>query len=71
MFGLIIFIFVLSFVVRLFTRPFYGYYRPWIYPYSGFGLWGMGMGRPYGPMYFGHHHHHHMGYGPMGCWRRW
>ena len=40
MFGLLLFIFVLSFVVRLFTRPFYGYYRPWIYPFGGWGLWG-------------------------------
>ena len=36
MFGLILFIFVLSFVVRLFTRPFCGYYRPW-----GYGGWGL------------------------------
>ena len=71
MFGFIIFIIVLSFVVRLFTRPFYGYYRPRMYPYSGFGLWG--MGHPYGPMCHGHHHHHHhhMGHGPMGHGRMW
>ena len=70
MFGFIIVIIVLSFVVRLFTRPFFGYYRPQMYPYSGFGLWG--MGHPYGPMCHGHHHHHHhMGHGPMGHRRMW
>lgn len=41
MFGLILFIIVLSFIVRLFSRPFYGYYRPWGYPFGGFGGWGM------------------------------
>ena len=55
MFGFIIFILVVSFLGRLFTRPFYGYYRPWMYPFGGFGGWGMG------PMYHRgcHHHHHH------------
>ena len=63
MFGFILFIVVLSSVVRLFTRPFYGYYRPRIFPFGGFGGWGMGY--PFGPMWHGHHHHHrhhHMGY---------
>ena len=41
MFGFILFIIVLSSVMRLFTRPFYGYYRPWIYPFGGFGGWGL------------------------------
>ena len=69
MFGLILFIFVLSFVVRLFSRPFYGYYRPRIYPFGGFGGWGWGMGHPHW-----HHHPHHMGHGHchhMGHGRRW
>ena len=69
MFGLILFIFVLSSLVRMFSRPFHGYYRPRIYPFGGFGGWGMGMRRHYGPMWYGspyhhHHHHHHMGHGP-------
>ena len=66
MFGLILFILVLSFVGRLFSRPFYGYYRPRIYPFGGFGGWGMGHRRPM--MHHMHHRgpHHHMGYG-----RRW
>ena len=66
MFGLILFIFVLSFVVRLFSRPFFGYYRPRIYPFGGFGGGGWGMG--YHPMPHMHHGgpHHHMGHG-----RRW
>ena len=69
MFGFIILLVVLSSIGRLFTRPFYGYYRPRIYPYGGFGGWGMG----YGPMFHGHHHHH-MGHGHchhMGHGRRW
>ena len=67
MFGFIILLVVLSSIGRLIFRPFYGYYRPRIYPYGGFGGWGMGMGHPYGPMCHGHHHmHHHMGHG-----RRW
>ena len=41
MFGFIILLLVLSFVGRLFFRPFYGYYRPWGYPFGGFGGWGM------------------------------
>ena len=72
MFGFIIFI-VLIFVGGLFSRPFYGYYRrPRIHRFGGFGGWGWGMGRPYGPMmwhgcpHHHHHHHHHMGHG-----RRW
>ena len=66
MFGLILFVLVLSSVGLLFSRPYYGYYRPRVFPYSGFGGWG--MGRPYGPMmHHGPcHHHHHMGHGPMG-----
>ena len=71
MFGLILVIVVVSFIGRLFSRPFYGYYRPRIFPDGGFGGWGMGMRHPYGPMWFGgprhHHHHHHH----MGCGRRW
>ena len=67
MFGLILFIFVLSFVVRLISRPLYGYYRPWFFPYGGFGSWGMGMGHRHCPMHHrGPHHHHHFGHG-----RRW
>ena len=66
MFGLIIFIVVVSFIGRLFSRPYYGYYRPRIHPYGGFGGWGMGMGRPYGPMHFGGHPHHMGHHGPMG-----
>ena len=64
MFGLIIFVLVLSFVGRLFSRPHYGYYRPRIFSYSGFGGWG--MGHPHGPMMHHGPHHHHMGHGPMG-----
>ena len=41
MFGFIILLLVLSFVGRLFTRPFFGYYRPWGYPFGGYGGWGM------------------------------
>ena len=41
MFGFIILLLVLSFVGRLFFRPFYGYYRPWGDPFGGFGGWGM------------------------------
>lgn len=41
MFRFILFVFVLSFIVRLISRPFYGYYRPWLFPYGGFG--GLGM----------------------------
>ena len=62
MFGFIIFILVLSFVGRLFTRPFFGYYRPfggYYRPYGGFGGWG----HHYGPMCHGHHHHHHHHHG--------
>ena len=73
MFGFIIFLVVLSFIGRLFSRPYYGYYRPRIYPYGGFGSWGMGMGHHCGPVFrrgpfhhMGYHHHHHMGHG-----RRW
>ena len=73
MFGFIIFVLVLSFLLRPFSRPYYGYRRPRIYPfglfgpfggYGGFGGWGM----PYqhGPMHYGGHHHHH-----PGCGRRW
>ncbi len=66
MLGLIIFLVVLSFAGRLFSRPYYGYYRPRIYPYGGFG-WRGGMGGwGYGPMRYGprhHHHHHPMGHG--------
>ena len=71
MFRLFLFVLVLSFVGRLFRRPFYGYYRPRIFPYGGF--YGWGMGRPYGPMtHRGPRcHHHHMGHGPMGRGRRW
>ena len=64
MFGFIIFILVLSFVGRLFTRPFFGYYRPygsWYRPFGGFGGWG--WGHYYGPMCHGHHHHHHHHHG--------
>ena len=69
MFGLIIlFVLVMFFVGRLFSRPFYGYYRPRIYPYGGFGNWG--MGRSYGPIMH-HGPHGHMGHGPMGHGRRW
>ena len=72
MFGFILFVFVLSFIVRLFSRPFYGYYRPRIFPFGGFGGWGMGYHRH--PMHHMHHMyhmyrgcpHHHMGHG-----RRW
>ena len=38
MFGFIILLLVLSFVGRLFFRPFYGYYRPWGYPFGGWGM---------------------------------
>ena len=70
MFGFILFVIVLSSVVRLFSRPFFGYYRPRHYynPFGGFGRWGMGMGHHHyhGPMCHGHHHHHHhMGRGRM------
>ena len=70
MFGFIIFLVVLTFVGNLFSRPFYGYYRrPRMHRFGGFGGWGWGMGRPYGPMWHGcphHHHHHHMGH--WGMW---
>ena len=46
---------VLSLIGRLFSRPFYGYHRPWYYPFGVFGGWGM----------MGHHHHHHHHH-PMG-----
>ena len=71
MFGFILFVVVLAFVGRLFSRPFYGYRRPrsFYYPFGGFGRWGMGMGRPYGPMFHGHHHHHHHHH--MGRGRMW
>ena len=72
MFGFILFVVLLAFVGRLFSRPFYGYRRPrnFFYPFGGFGLWGMGMGyRHYhDPMMchgHHHHHHHHMGRGRM------
>ena len=55
MFGFIIFVLVLSFVARLFTRPFIGYHP------RGFGGWGWGMGR-----HCHHHHHRPMGFDPMG-----
>ena len=73
MFGLILFIVVLSFIGRLFTRPYYGYRRSRIYPFGGFGGWGMGYPYHHHSMYHGcpHHHHHHMGYGPMGRGHRW
>ena len=41
MFGLILFVLVLSSVGLLFSRPYYGYYRPRIFPFGGFGGWGM------------------------------
>ena len=71
MFGFILFVVVLAFVGRLFSRPFFGYRRPWnyYYPFGGFSPWGMGMGRyhrhHHGPMCHGPHHHHHMGRGRM------
>ena len=83
MFGLIIFVVVLSIISGLFSRPRYGYYRPRIDPFWGLGGWGMGY-RHHGPMCHGHHHphmhmhhhmghghHHHMGHGPMGHGRMW
>ena len=83
MFGLIIFVVVLSIIGGLFSRPRYGYYRSRIYPFGGFSPWGMGY-RHHGPMCHGHHHphmhmhhhmghghHHHMGHGPMGHGRMW
>lgn len=70
MFGFIIFVIVLSFIGRLFSRPRYGYYyRPRMNPFGGLGWFGMGMGRNYGPMHHGPHHMHH--HGPMGRGRRW
>ena len=67
MFRFILFVIVMSYIVRLFTRPFFGYYRPRIYPFGGFGGWGMGMGYPYGPMWYGPRYYRR----PMGFWRRW
>ena len=61
MFGFIIIILVLSFIGRLFTRPFFGYYRPfggYYRPYGGFGGWGMGHPHMH-HIHHGHHHHHH------------
>lgn len=75
MFGLIIFIVVLSFIGRLFSRPYYGYFRPRIYPFGRFGGWGTGYychHRHHHPMHFGYpHRHYHMGYGPMRHRRMW
>lgn len=72
MFGFILFIVVLAFVGRLFSRSFFGYRRPWnyYYPFGGFSPWGMGMGHRHyhDPMMWHghpHHHHHHMGRGRM------
>lgn len=81
MFGIIIGILVLFVIGGLFSRPRYYHRSPMYRPYGGFGGWGMGMGRPYGPMmHHGPMHHHHgphggphghMGHGPMGHGRRW
>lgn len=76
MLGIIIGILVLSVFGGLFCRPRYYRRPPMYHPFDGFGSWGMGMGRPYGPMmHYGPMHHHHsphgshhgpMGYGQMG-----
>ena len=50
---------VLSFIGRLFTRPFYMYRRPWIFPFGGIGGWGMGYHHHHHPMHHCGHHHHH------------
>ena len=67
MFILILFVFGILFVLRLFTRMIFGPFSFRMFPFGGYRMRGF-----YGPMYRGypHHHccHHHH---PMGRGRRW